>query len=819
MSVSPLSGVTVVDLSSGIAGGYATKLLADLGASVTRFEPPGGVDLRRWSAARQGLPLGQDGLLFRFLASGQSSRGVDPETEADRAAALAAVRTADVVLWTSGSVLAEHGEFRPSTLRLAAPESVIVAITPFGLDGPWSDRAATEFTVQALSGGVAHRGAPGTEPIAIGGQHGEWVAGTFSAVAAMVGLRRRTLTGTGELIDVSMLEALVVTPHFGAIAHQSISGRPYFEARRPTYVGDIEPTADGYVGFALVNSLQHWLDFCVMIGQPGWNDDKALHNPGLRALRYAELTPHVRAWTTARTTAEIVELAAMFRVPAVPIGHGANVASMDHFAEQRFFQRSAQDDFLHPSPFVRFDGAKALEASPPAPPLGPHLVDVPVDSVLFHKPARSSSSPTTPSDTAAVEPSRPFAGIRILDLTAYWAGPVASHLFALLGAEVIHVESPTRFDGARNIIVRGAPSNQFWEWSHAFQGVNTNKDGLAVDLGTDAGRDVLGRLVDCSDVIVENYSPRVLEGWDIGAPQKMARERPDLIVMRMPAFGLDGPWRDRTGFAMTMEQVSGLAWMTGPADGPPVTLLGPCDPVGGAHASLALMAALARRERTGRGGLVEVPMVAGALNLAAEQVITYSATGVLLQRTGNRGPAAAPQNLYRTADSADEFGEARRVAISVATDRQWTALCAVLGNPVLTNRSDLRSADGRHRAHDEIDGVLGAWCAVRSADVIVALLVVAKVPVASVTRTSELADLAPLQGRGFLEYVEHPVTGRCLHTTLPIRFEHGPATWHRRAAPTVGRDNRAVLSRVAGLGAEAIDQLEREGVIGTAPPR
>ena len=212
-------------------------------------------------------------------------------------------------------------------------------------------------------------------------------------------------------------------------------------------------------------------------------------------------------------------------------------------------------------------------------------------------------------------------------------------------------------------------------------------------------------------------------------------------------------------------------------------------------------------------------MVAGALNLAAEQVITYSATGVLLQRTGNRGPAAAPQNLYRTADSADEFGEARRVAISVATDRQWTALCAVLRNPVLTDRSDLRSADGRHRAHDEIDGVLGEWCAVRNADVIVGLLVVAKVPVASVTRTSELADLAPLQGRGFLEYVEHPVTGRSLHTTLPIRFEHGPATWHRRAAPTVGRDNRAVLSRVAGLGAEAIDQLERDGVIGTAPPR
>ena len=369
-----------------------------------------------------------------------------------------------------------------------------------------------------------------------------------------------------------------------------------------------------------------------MIGKPEWNDDLVLHNPTLRAERYDELTPQVREWTTARTTAEIVALAALFRVPAVDVGHGGNVAAMDHFRERRFFQRSSGGDFLQPSPPVRYRGDMPATAARPAAALGPRLVDSPM-------PMSSMSRVAFRSGADSVE--LPFAGLRILDLTAYWAGPIATHFFAMLGAEVIHVESPRRLDGARVIVVRGAPADEMWEWSHAFQGVNTNKLGVALDVGMPAGREVLQRLVAGCDAVVENFSPRVLDGWDLEL-------RPDQIVVRMPAFGLDGPWRDRTGFAMTMEQVSGLAWLTGRADGPPVTLLGPCDPVGGAHATIALLGALAHRDRTGEGMLVEVPMVASALNMAAEQVITYSATGVRLERNGNRGTdPAVVQNLYR----------------------------------------------------------------------------------------------------------------------------------------------------------------------------
>lgn len=807
----PYDRLRVVDLSSGIAGAYTTKTLTDLGAAVARLEPPNGVDLRRWSALRPPQPASV-GLLFDFLSAGQHSRTVDVASDTARQAALDLAADADVIVWSPGSPVADHPAFAPHALRTACPNAIVVTITSFGLDGPWSDRPATEFTVQALSGGVAHRGPVGEPPWAVGGQHGEWVAGAFAAIGALVALLRRDRFYTGgELVDVSMLEALVMTPHFNSITYQSISGEAYFVGRRPRYPGDIEPTADGWAGFALVNALQHWLDFCVMIGHPEWVDDEALQNPTRRAGRYAEITPQIRAWTTARTTREIVEEAALFRVPAVEVGHGANVADMDQFVERRFFQHRPGTDIVQPAPVIRFDGALPAEDAAPPAPLGP-----PVETALPTWPDRptSTAEPSARAHTSTGDPTLPLAGVRILDLTAYWAGPFATHLPAMLGAEVLHVESHTRLDGARVIVPRNAPRERTWEWSHAFQSVNTNKAGLAIDLATEDGRALLGQLVDACDVVVENSSPRVLEQWGFGHDVLCAR-RPELIVLRMPAFGLQGPWRDRTGFAMTMEQVSGMAWLTGPADGPPVTLLGPCDPVGGAHGVIALLAALERRHRTGRGGLVELPMVSAALTFCSEQVLTFTATGERLDRAGNRGPGGAPQNLYRCADT-DPDGQPRWVAVAVTADGQWARLCQTLGYPAWATDAALATAAGRFAAHDQIDAELGEWCASRPAAEAADTIRGAGVPAEVVTTTGELLGLAPLHARPFLEEVaEHPVTGRTLHTTYPIRFEHPPDRWHRRAAPTVGQDNRTVLTELVGLTDDELDRLEATGVIGT----
>ena len=180
---------------------------------------------------------------------------------------------------------------------------------------------------------------------------------------------------------------------------------------------------------------------------------------------------------------------------------------------------------------------------------------------------------------------------------------------------------------------------------------------------------------------------------------------PRLIMVRMPAFGLDGPWRDRTGFAQTMECLTGMAWLTGLSDGPPVLVRGACDPLAGMHAVFATLLALIERDRSGRGRLVEVPMVEAALNAAAEQVIEFGSTGTLLGRDGNRGPGAAPQGVY-PCSGHDEW-----VAIAVATDTQWRSLCSVLGDPQWSVDRALRDGAGRRRAHDLIDGELTAWTA------------------------------------------------------------------------------------------------------------
>ena len=174
----------------------------------------------------------------------------------------------------------------------------------------------------------------------------------------------------------------------------------------------------------------------------------------------------------------------------------------------------------------------------------------------------------------------PLAGIRIIDATAWWAGPSSTHILAALGAEVIHLESVQHPDGAR--MTAGAFMDQpsWWERSAMFLATNANKKGLTLDLSSPRGRELFFRLVEKADIVVENFSPRVFENFGI-TWEALSSVNPRLIMTRMPAFGLDGPWRDNVGFAQTMEQMTGMAWVTGHEYDQPRIPRGPCDPVGG----------------------------------------------------------------------------------------------------------------------------------------------------------------------------------------------------------------------------------------------
>jgi crotonobetainyl-CoA:carnitine CoA-transferase CaiB-like acyl-CoA transferase len=567
----------------------------------------------------------------------------------------------------------------------------------------------------------------------------------------------------------------------------------------------VERTKDGWVGFMIVTA-QQWHDFCVLVERPDWTEDKSLLIMENRGSRRSELQPAITSWMAAHTTREVVECASLLRLPVAEIGNGAMVTGFDHFVLRNFYVRNPRGGFSQPEvPYRLANGAGHREYEP-APRLGEH-------NAHYRQHSRVPSSKRPASDDPAP---LPFEGLRVADFTAFWAGPIVGHFLAMLGADVIHVESAQRPDGMRMNTVKTVKDAQWWEWAPLFHGPNTNKRDLTLDLQKERGRELARQLISKCDLLLENYSPRVLEHWGLGY-EEVHQLRPDIVMVRMPAFGLSGPWRDRTGYAQTMEQVSGMAWITGCRDQAPQIPNGPCDPIAGTHATAALLLALEYRRRTGKGMLVEVPMVGGALNIAAEQVVEFSAYGNLLERDGNRGPAAAPQNLYLSADVDERGRQDRWIALAIETDAQWAALRRVLGDPWWASAPEFATLEGRRAAVDDIDREIAAWCRQRSSNQILDRLWPAGVPVASVIMPHELAENPQLGARGFFEHVQHPVTGINLHGGYPIRFSAGPQRLHRRHAPTLGQDNEAILGEVLGLSADEIRQLAQDGIIGNTP--
>jgi crotonobetainyl-CoA:carnitine CoA-transferase CaiB-like acyl-CoA transferase len=791
----PLDGYTVIELSVGIAGAYCTKLLADGGATVVKVETPEGDPLRRWSASGAEIAADDDGALFTFLAGAKHSVVVDPQDPDDVTVLRGLLETADALVWSRGSTIASLDEFTPATLAAEYPQLTVTAITPFGLDGPWADKPATEFTTQAWSGGVIGlgRGAQDRAPLFVAGQIGEWLAGAYASAA--------TMAMPSGLIDVAMLEVQILCLTYYSVSFNDALDRPFRDRRRLTIPG-VATAADGLVALGC-GTAQQWFDLCAMIGHDEWIDEQSELSITEQANIHAE---QIYEWVREHTVDDILDLSSAFRIPNAPVGNGANVTAFDQFVERGAFVANPRDGFAQPGPPYRT--TPSLVRPPQAAPrLGEH-------TDRYRQNGHRGGDGERPAAGSTASAKRPFEGLRVLDMTSFWAGPSCTHVLAQLGAEVIHVESTARPDGTR--LIAGVPitEDQWWERSPIFSGLNTNKKSVTLDIRNPHGVDLLHELVKTCDVIVENYTPRVLDqiGLDFDTVHTL---RPDAIMMRMPGFGLDGPWRDKPAFAYVIEDASGITWLTGHPDQNPVEPYAVGDPNAGVHGLNALMLALAHRRRTGQGVQIEAAMVDAALNVAAEQVIEHSAYGNLLQRDGNRGPTAAPQNLYRTRE-LDEFGRPDDwVAIAVALDEQWTNLVGALGNPHWVT-DELANASGRRRHHDEIDEHLSRWCGSRTGDEIVQILWDAGVPVAKVMQPHRVGDLPQLVHRGFYEQVEHPVNPIARHSTLPMRISPGPKQFHRTPAPLLGQHNHEVLTGL-GVGADDITELENAGIIGTAP--
>ena len=773
----------VIDFTTGVAGPYATKLLVDAGADVVKVEPRHGDDYRRWTASGTDLH-GADGAMFSYLNAGKRSvvgSVADPH-----------VRN----LCAGADLLVEAGldEEALVGVRSEFPDLDVVSISPFGRSGPWRDRPWTEFTLQATAGSTGGRGFPDRPPVYAGGRLGEWIAGSYAGAAALVlrtAARRRAQRG--QHVDVSMLECVCAAMSLYAPLTASLSGKP--PPGRTVEIPSVERSADGWIGFCTITG-QMFLDFLLMIDRADLLDDQTIIDPKLRQGRYSEFQKIIEEWTTTLPSAAIEDIASAMRIPVSALGTPETITANEHFAARGVFVQ-------HPSGFVQ--------------PRRPYLVDG--EAGPSPRPA-----PRLGADTDGVQwPARlpqgggqsdgdPLAGLRVIDLTGFWAGPAATQVLAAFGADVIKVESTQRPDGMRFTSTRPPSVDGWWEWGAVFQGANAGKRGITLDLNRPEGREALLALVAQADVLIENYSPRVLGNFGI-TWELLQGVNSRVTLVRMPAFGLDGPWRDRTGFAQTMEQATGLAWMTGYPDAAPMVLKGPCDPTAGLHAVVATLVALEKVDELGRGVFVEVPMVETALNVAAEVVIEYHAYGAELVRAGNRGPVAAPQNLYRCSGPGDDAW----LALAIATDPQWRALRAVLSEPEWARAPELADAAGRRRAHDAIDQQLAAFCAGRDAARLAETFATRGIPAAHVVPPWQALDNPQFAARDFAETVHHPVVGVHRMPGLPMRLAGRRRPWFTRPAPTLGQHNDEVLLSVAALTADRVAEFRRYGVVGERP--
>ena len=404
----------------------------------------------------------------------------------------------------------------------------------------------------------------------------------------------------------------------------------------------------------------------------------------------------------------------------------------------------------------------------------------------------------------------PLNGVRVLDLTHVWAGPLGTRILGDLGANVVKIEAPfgrgpREYKGGLPLggWLGGEPPAEPWNVNAIFVKLQRNKRSVALDLKTDAGRKTFLELVAVADVVIENFSARAMPALGLGYPE-LAAANPRIVHVAMPGFGTSGPYRDRVAFGPTVEPMSGLTSVMGYApDEPRNTAMALMDPITAVNAAAAVIDALRRRERTGKGAFVEMSLHEGGVAFCGPWLAEHQLGGDI-RPLGNRHPRMAPHGVYRCA------GEDAWVAVACRHDADWQALCELIDGLPAEAELAARLAD-----QDHIDEALSAWTGARSKAEAAEALQAAGVPAGPVNITPDMTADAQVRARGFFDHVEPgptPMPGN------PIKMAGtGPADW--TPCPRLGADNRAVLTDWLGYDADRIAALETAGVLVDKPPK
>ncbi len=412
----------------------------------------------------------------------------------------------------------------------------------------------------------------------------------------------------------------------------------------------------------------------------------------------------------------------------------------------------------------------------------------------------------------------PLEGFRIIDLSMIWAGPHCTKLLGDLGAEVIKVESITRLDptrgpvrpGNRLRVYAGDPGEKPYNRSGGFHQLHRNKLGVTLNLKTEAGVKMFKRLAMVSDVVIDNFALGVMKGFglDYGV---LRRERPDIIVISMPAFGNTGPDNSYVGFGVTIEPMAGVSHLTGYAGGYPMRSGGNhADPVNGLHGAGAILAALWHRRRTGQGQFIDFSHLESMASLIGEDMVGYSLNGRFRERAGNRHPSAAPQGCYRC-DGEDDW-----IAISVGSDEEWRTLCRLMGKPELSE-GELADYAGRRRHHDALDRAVEDWTKGQNKLELMRRLQGLGIAAGAVQKIDEASKDPQLSHEGYFQLQRYPGdAGSHLHPGLPFKLPETPVGF-RAPAPDLGQHNWQTFHELLGITADEFHALEGQRVIGQIP--
>ncbi len=401
----------------------------------------------------------------------------------------------------------------------------------------------------------------------------------------------------------------------------------------------------------------------------------------------------------------------------------------------------------------------------------------------------------------------PLADLRVVDLTWVVAGPAIGRVLADYGAEVIRIESSTRLDTSR-MIGPFHGGTQTPESSILYGDVNAGKLGLALNLKLEPARDVVRDLVRRADVVVESFSPGVMERWGLGY-ERLRELNASVIMLSTSLMGQTGPSGGFAGYGNIGGAMSGFQSLVGWPDRPPLGPYGPySDYVAPRFALVVLLAALDRRARTGEGCYIDVAQTETAVHFLAPQIADRAATGRVAEAVGNSDPAGAPHGVYPCIDNGSDVAGAW-VAIAVRDDDEWRALAELMDLP-----ADARFATTADRlAHvEELDDLVGAWTTTHTATDVEAMLQLRGIPAhAALSSMSALAD-PQLVARGHFVELDHAASGKTVVQGSRYRLSETPAVVDR-AAPTLGRDNDYVLRHILGYDDERIASLDEAGAL------